>query len=346
MIRKEDFSMYTSKRGLLVIPLVGLFLALLFYLISPGAFQDQALGMFLQGLTSTCIIWIGCMTIVQHLWKKYPWEHQPRKHLLCEIVSILLYLTILFLITLMLTEGFDLHAWKREYYQHGINLLNTTFITFLITAIHEAYYFYRQWKANFSKSAQLEKENIQAQYNSLKAQVNPHFLFNSLNSLASLVEDNPKAERFVQDLSDFMRFALTSSERETVTLKEEMEHLDKYLWLMNVRLGENLTVTRKIKPEALKLSLPPLVLQILVENCIKHNVVTHAKPLHIHLEADLKKITVSNNLQKKTAYRSTGLGLANIRGRYRYFTEENVKITESVDMFAVSVPLLASSTEE
>jgi len=338
--------MYESKRGMLIIPLVGLIISLLYYLITPAEFQSDSFKNMIQGMISTCVIWIGCMSIVRILWEKFSWEHHPKKHLIFEVLFILIYLFLLFVLILVLMEGFNLASWKKVAGTDGMSILNTILITFLITAIHEAYYFYLQWQENFSKSVQLEKQNIQAQYSSLKAQVNPHFLFNSLNSLASLVDENSKAEKFVQDLSEFMRFALTSSERETVTLKEELENLDKYIWLMTIRLGENLTVSQTIKPEALNLSLPPLVLQILVENCIKHNIVTQEMPLHIQIQADIKQITVSNNLQKKTETTSTGLGLSNIIGRYRFFTDEKVRVIEAADTFSVSVPLIQTPMEE
>lgn len=340
MKKNKTLSIYETKRGVLIIPLVGLLISLLYYLITPDEFRNDAFKNSIQGIISTCVIWIGCMSIVRILWKMFPWEHHPKKHLIFEVLFILIYLFFLFLLLLILQEGFDVTSWKIIAESEGMSIFNTILITFLITAIHEAYYFYRQWQENFSRSVRLEKENIQAQYNSLKAQVNPHFLFNSLNSLASLVEENSKAEKFVQDLSEFMRFALTSSERETVKLKEELENLDKYIWLMNIRLGENLTVSQNIKPEALTMSLPPLVLQILVENCIKHNVVTQEMPLHIQIVANIKQITVSNNMQKKTDTTSTGLGLSNIMGRYRFFTDEKVQVLETDETFSVTIPLI------
>lgn len=327
-------------RSLALIPLVALCISFVYYLASPAGMQQSTLGYILSGLISTTVIWSGCVAIVTLLWKKFPWERHPVKHLLYEILFIVLYLSIFFLGALILTERFDTKSWFIVLSDKVMDMFTTTLITFLITAIHEAYYFYKQWQENFSKSVQLEKENIQAQYNTLKAQINPHFLFNSLNSLVSLVEENPKAERFVLDLSDFLRFVLVSSDKETVPLREELMHLDQYVRLMSIRFGSSLTLLQNIETEALDYSLPPLVLQGLVENCIKHNAVTQAKPLHITVETANHRLTLSNNLQPITESESTGQGLNNIRGRYKHFTAEEVKVIRTNTQFSVSIPLL------
>ena len=158
--------------------------------------------LLVNSVANSIVIWVGCMAIVSLVWKVFPWESKPVLHILTEVVLILIYLAVfvccvmLYLIhqtKITFTEG--LHA-------HSTEIVFTFLITFLITTIHEAVFFYKQWQLHFSNSIILEKDKLEAQYNALKAQVNPHFLFNSLNSLMSLLENNPKAEQYVQDLSD------------------------------------------------------------------------------------------------------------------------------------------------
>jgi len=337
---KETFPIYRKGTIIILVMLVSIFLSSIYLLAYPEKLQTGIWQILANGFIPTIVIWGGCHFIVSGLWKKFPWEQHPIKHLIYEVIFILLYLTLFFIWQLLMVAKTDFCLWGQLLSERVLEIFNTVLITFLITAIHEAYYFYKQWQANFSKSVSLEKDNLQAQYNTLKAQINPHFLFNSLNSLISLMENNPKAEKFVQDLSEFLRFVLLSSDKETVTLNEEIENLDKYIRLMFLRFGENLTVTFNTKEEALQQEVPPLVLQILVENCVKHNIITQAKPLHISIEANEDKVTVTNNLQKKPDSGSTGQGLSNIKGRYRFASANEVEIIETENTFSVSIPLI------
>jgi LytS/YehU family sensor histidine kinase len=174
----------------------------------------------------------------------------------------------------------------------------------------------------------------------LKSQVNPHFLFNSLNSLMNLLEDNPKAEQYVQNLSEYLRYVLLSSSRETVTLQEELENVEKYIDLQKLRFGENFEVEVIVNMPSLQMLIPPLALQMLVENCIQHNVISKSHPLKVRIFDDENRITVVNNLQKKADHESTGNGLKNIEGRYRFAEEGNLKVESDEHFFTVSIPLL------
>ena len=228
------------------------------------------LHVFLQSAFSTTVLWGGCISIVVYSWKKYPWESMPVKHLIIEISAILLLLAFF----LLGSNAVECLQQKTSFLaglkSHTIDIVFTIFITFLITTIHEAIFFYQQWKVNFSKSVRLEKDNLEARYNALKAQVNPHFLFNSLNSLMSLLDNNPKAEQYVQDLSEYLRYVLLSNSSEAVDLKEELENVEKFFHLQKLRFDENLQVEIEVNPASLQLQIPPLALQMLVDNCIKH----------------------------------------------------------------------------
>jgi two-component system, LytTR family, sensor kinase len=321
----------------LLIPAVGIILAALFHLdvdhrslTSPWRFGIHAIAM-------TAGVWLGCMVIVMKLWEKFPWEKYPVKHLLLEIIFILIYT--------------NLYSYGLYWAELSIGLIEpveglygsiifTNLITLLITALHEAVEFYKQWKYNFSLSVRLEKDTIEAKYEALKSQVNPHFLFNSLNSLVTLVEENEPAVEYISNLSDFLRYMMKSNERQLVLVREEIEILKKYFRLQKLRFKENLIIEMDVDEKYYHYSTPPLVLQMLAENCLKHNIVSKEKPLTLSIHAYPGWISMENNLQPKNEQESTGQGLRNISERYRFFTTEQVKINQTNTTFRVSVPLL------
>lgn len=282
-------------------------------------------------------LWLICRTYVKFLWRKFPWEKNPRIHIIFEVIGIGA-LTMAYGFFLYRTELALKLTTPSE--QLGIEILVTLLITYLITGIHEMIFFYRQWIYNFSKSIRLEKDNIQANYETLKTQINPHFLFNSLNSLTSLVDDNPKAVAYIQHLSEFLRYMLSGRNRDLVYLRDELKIVNHYFELQKTRFQDNLTVNILVPEKFLLYTLPPLSLQMLVENCIKHNVISSESPLKISIGIEKEYITVSNSLQRKNGVDSTGQGLNNILERYRYFTDKEVIIDESKQQFKVSIPLL------
>ncbi|MEI8085530.1 MAG: histidine kinase [Paludibacter sp.] len=324
----------------LLIVTVSLLIGYLFALVMELDFTF--VNVFLRSIISTAIIWGGCVTIVTYSWHKYPWESMPIKHLIIEVLLILLLLTLYIFISAFFLCFKDSSSISIVFQSHIIEIIFTILITFLITTIHEAVFFYQQWKLNFSKSISLEKDNLEARYNALKAQVNPHFLFNSLNSLMSLLDNHPTAEKYVQDLSEYLRYVLLSNSKEEVTLQEELEHLEKFFHLQKLRFEENLTVEIIIQPTSLPLHIPPLALQMLVDNCIKHNIISAKNPLNIKIFDDGKSITVQNNLQTKHTEESTGQGLKNIEGRYRFISNEPIKIVKDDKQFSVTIPLITN----
>lgn len=320
----------------LLIPLVAIFITLLFRFEGiPNRFSTYA--QLIHSIFFTAVIWIGCMSIVGLLWTWFPWEIYPVKHLILEVLLILIFTNTFALLIYKIEMKVGLVKAEDDIY---LDIVITNLITFLITTIHEAVFFYQQWKHNFSKSVRLEKDNIEAKYETLKTQINPHFLFNSLNSLTSLVDDNEQAVSYIQNLSEFLRYILKSRDRELVLVREEIKIAEQYLNLQKTRFNESLKVNLDVPEKTYHYSLPPLVIQMLIENCIKHNVVSKDKPLTIKIFTENKLIVVENNLQKKNAKDSTGHGLNNIKERLKFFTTREIIISETSSTFAVKVPLL------
>jgi sensor histidine kinase YesM len=338
---KEKFGWFYSKWYTLVLWIIGIafVIGIIFSLFSGK--EVSLVNVLLPSILNTAFLWGGSMTIVAYSWKTFPWELYPTKHILVEALLIILLLVV-FIIGMGFLFSHNQNICFREALKlNSSDILFTILITFLIVTIHEAVFFYRQWKLNFSKSISLEKDNLQAQYNALKSQVNPHFLFNSLNSLITMLDEHPVAEKYVQDLSDYLRYVLVSNTRETVTLQEELENAEKYIHLQKQRFGDNFEVEYTIEPAELQKHLPPLAMQMLLENCFNHNVVSKSKPLHIKVYSGENSLTVENNLQKKQNSDSTGQGLKNIEGRYRFVDGQAVKVESDEHRFAVTIPLIS-----
>ena len=329
------------------IPLLGISLGFLLYMTATDSFTVINIWeSIVISILFSAICWMGCRHIVFTLWKIFPWNEKPGLHLLFEIPVIFTWVTLLSLSLSWWASAYLLHKPFSFDITLGHNILLSNFIAFFITTIHEGIFFYTQWKYNIKRSEDLEKSTYEAQYENLRSQVNPHFLFNSLNTLVSHVESNPEAVSFVENLSDFLRYSLSNTGRELVPLKEEIQMLDKYKYLQQSRFGENLIINIDVDEVSQNAYIAPLALQMLVENAIKHNIISRDKPLTINISISSNNyLSVENNLQKKIEPgRSTGIGLRNITSRYQYLTTRKVIFIESSLNFKVSIPLVEIDT--
>jgi sensor histidine kinase YesM len=194
----------------------------------------------------------------------------------------------------------------------------------------------------------LQKEVINSKYSSLKSQISPHFLFNSLNTLTSLIyEDRDLASDFVSGLASCYRYILDNKEEDLVTLDKEMQFLDSFIFMMKVRHNEAITIHTDIDKRYLSKLIPTLSIQMLVENALKHNYYSKEKPIKIEIYIDHNRILIINNLKKRLdSQESTQLGLKNIKNRYAFYTKEEVIIENSNHTFKVSMPLLSGDLKQ
>jgi sensor histidine kinase YesM len=216
----------------------------------------------------------------------------------------------------------------------------------LVMTLYEAISFYVQLQRTVAEKADLERQNVESQLEGLRNQVNPHFLFNSLNTLIYLIpEDSDKAVRFVQQLSKVYRYVLESRDSKMIPLSDELDFLKAYIFLLKERFGDNLHVDIQGLEQKRDTAIVPLTLQLLFENAIKHNVISTEKPLHIEVFSENGHIVVRNNLQKKNQVMdSTGVGLQNIRDRYRMLTEKDVEVIASQQFYTVALPVVELQT--
>jgi sensor histidine kinase YesM len=227
------------------------------------------------------------------------------------------------------------------------------FTVIVVTAVFESINAFEKWEKTLRETEQLKKLHLQTQFEGLKSQINPHFLFNSLNSLSSLIEeDTEQAERFVEEMSSVYRYLLRSNETQLVRLSDELAFANSYFHLLSTRYGENIRLEQAVDANYTDFLLPPLTLQLLLENAVKHNVILPEQPLHILIETaqpnnvqedteDAGRLVIRNNLQRKsTRVLSNQVGLANITTQYRLLGGGEVVVKEDGDFFTVTLPLI------
>jgi two-component system LytT family sensor kinase len=225
--------------------------------------------------------------------------------------------------------------------------LATTWVlyAFLPTAINLGFFtvhFIDRWKNSLVLNEKLEREKSQVQFDNLKNQLNPHFLFNALTSLNSLIfEDQVLASQFLQQLSKVYRYVLQNKDKTMVTLDTELSFINHYVSLLKTRFKESLLIEFNIPEEARSRAIVPVTLQILIENALKHNVVDRTKPLSIHISVNGDYLEVANNLQeKKLVENSNQLGLENLKTLYRFLSEKPLIMDKDGERFSVKVPLI------
>jgi sensor histidine kinase YesM len=231
-----------------------------------------------------------------------------------------------------------------------VTFLSVTVIRFtiLISTIQIIKYMFEvseEKQAIQVENEKLKRENLNAQFQALKQQVNPHFLFNSLNTLKSLVKVNDaSSEEFIIRLSEVYRYLLQKNQSDMVSVQEELNILNAYVFMLKSRFGESLQVRINIEDAILdKFYLPPFTMQLLIENATKHNIVSQAKPLHFDVFSRGEILVVKNNLQPKINIEdSTGFGLENINRRYNYLCKQGIEIIKSDSEFIVELPLIQS----
>ena len=292
-------------------------------------------------------LWFGDRLIMIWSRGKFPNFEDVRKRLIHQSVFMLLFTVI----------GDNLLGWlMNDLYFSKANggqfnadvFINSNsaavFCTIMIIAVYESIYFMNELKKSVEEKETLKRESLKAQLNALKTQVNPHFLFNNLNTLTAIIPDTPnKAIEFVQQMSKVYRHILEVQDEKTIPLKDELEVLKAYGFLLKTRFGDNLDIHIDVSDEKLQQRIVPLSLQLLMENAIKHNIVSSAKPLQIKVFAENGHLMVSNNLQMKNQMiESTGIGLENIRNRYKLLGDKEVIVAESGESFTVSIPLITN----
>lgn len=295
----------------------------------------------------TTVYGIGNGVLNEYLNRKFSWESQTRKRTVWGIIgTIVVNVALTYLcnyINFILIQG----EAPESLWNGKLNTANWIFINIalMVSAILHARSFMEAWKKTTRKEVVEQKliaKSANAQFESLKNQLDPHFLFNSLNVLDALIEENPQqAQKFTNDMSKIYRYVLDQKDKELVTVQEEMEFAETYCELLKTRFEESVNFIFEVDEEVKQLFVVPLSLQLLLENAIKHNYATSKKPLKIRIFSEEGFLCIENNLQtRETVKKREGIGLSNIVQRYSILTDRNVFIEKSSDYFKVKIPML------
>lgn len=330
-------------------PGFGLVLYLVLILINPyeqtfNSWRYYAMGDFVLEFTFSiayaAVLFETGIRLTALLNKWYPWERRIKSRfgiqLSLHIAIICIILNLFFRFRFPAYFGYDELLLRQA-------IIIGVIFSLLITAVFAAEYFFYRWNDARLKSLEMEQLTTQAQLDALKLQLDPHFLFNNLSTATALIEDQPStAISYITKLSSIYRYMLANRMRNVISLKEELEFIKAYLFLYQTRYGDGISVKIEDIGEAALSGLPPLTLQLLIENAIKHNRFSTDAPLNIHIYfPDAKSMIVENNrLPKMTREPGTQMGLKNIQDRYRLMNQQAPVITDSDNFFRVEIPLM------
>lgn len=279
--------------------------------------------------------------IIRFLNKVAPWSQKTIKRLLIQIIlSVSFALLISIFFTLI---GNALTPYSEDL--KGVfvsNALIFSGLNILVMSIFEGWIFFKQHRQAEQKAKNLQEELSQIKFEVLKSQINPHFMFNSLNVLSGLInKDTAKAHQFIDEFSHIYRYVLETIEQPVATLGKELDFMRSYLFLQQIRYGAHLIYSIEIPASLMKLFLPPLSLQVVLENAIKHNVINESKPLKIVVFSKDNLLIVKNNLQPKISVgHSTGLGLKNLTKRYGMICSEKPVFSVNTNYYIAKLPLI------
>jgi len=298
-------------------------------------------------LAAAFVISIPDLLIIRYLNQSRPWNKSVFSRIFIQLcITILLAIFVSTLVTVFVNW---ISAYKKGFVQVLIvNALISSVINILMMVVLEAWHFFIESDKAKLKSETLERELSQVRFEVLKNQINPHFMFNSLNVLSGLIEkDVDKAQLFIDEFAHIYRYVLETIEKPVVSLNEELDFIRSYIFLQQIRYGESLSFKVNLAADLLKMLLPPLSLQLVLENAIKHNIVNQSQPLGIEIFYENGWLMVKNNMQRKISSNvSTGLGQKNLVKRYAMICNDIPQFMVESNHYIVRLPLIEPDYDE
>ncbi len=289
---------------------------------------------------------VGNSLIAKVFNNKLPWLQFGRKRLFSQLgIGILYSLVIInlayFIFKIAFTNEPPIASQLIVTNAYGLVIFIPIF------CVYFSLHFLKHWEQSALETERFKKETLKSQLDNLKNHLDPHFLFNNLNILSSLIDyDKNESKKFLDKFADVYRALLKTKDEDLITLEEELAFIDAYVYLLKTRFEENIQVNIAVEGDAIFKMLPPLTIQLLIENAIKHNVISEKRPLVINIATHGNELEVSNTLfeKPKGSDALVGSGLANIKTRYQFFSNAVVRIEKNADQFCVAVPLLEVET--
>lgn len=292
--------------------------------------------------------WFFMRNVIIYLRKKYPSFKDTPKRIIIVFIFILISVPLIDYMGSAIIGTIFYDSYHYYILERFKVLLPIVIISVMIQAIYEAIYYHAMLKKIIREEEQAKQVMVQAQLDALRNQAQPHFFFNTLNTLRDIIDQNSKEEAkdFVDKLSGVYRFILESGNVNVITLRDELKFSKAYIHIQSERFGDNLDVEWNIPETFLDRMTVPMSIQLLLENAIKHNVVSRSKPLTIKVSVHNDHVLVENKIQaKSTQLPSTKLGLKNIEKRYALISNQSIEITNDGKQFTVALPLLHTSDQ-
>ncbi|MES2331871.1 MAG: histidine kinase [Bacteroidota bacterium] len=327
----------------ILIPFFGIAIPIITQMIPQQAFTTWQFKLsYLYTIMIAFVIWEGNRFLLFSLRSYFDWLNKPVKKIIALLLSVSFY-TIP--VSALLLVGW--YYFFNNGQVHWNKVFEATLIIMIcvifITHVYETVFLVKQTETDKVKKEQLERSKAEAELQALKNQIDPHFIFNSLNTLSHLIEEKPqKARQFNDSLADVYRYILHNKERTLVLLREEMDFVNDYFLLLTIRFENAVQLKIDISDEINNTSLiPPISLQLLLENAIKHNEFSDETPLVISIEAKDGQLVITNDIHKKELRKeSSRIGLPNLNERYRLTANNSIAINDTGKQFIVSLPIL------
>lgn len=291
----------------------------------------------------TMLVWEGNIYIDDYLNKIVPWQRSVKKRIAVQLPVSIAYTMVTIFISLFLFNKYVCQFPQKQQEEFRIIAFIIGLMTsIIILTIDISSQFFFNWKKSLIEIEKHKTETSQVQLQNLKNQINPHFLFNNLSVLSSLVySDQDKAVDFINQLSKVYRYILENRESELATIESEMTFINSYIFLLQIRFDKNIQFYIEIEEGKKQLMIPPMSLQLLIENAIKHNEISTILPLTITIKTENDFLVISNNLQLRNNHEpSSKTGIQNIIDRYTYFTKREIAIIQDENSFNVKIPIL------
>ncbi|WP_196890089.1 histidine kinase [Aureivirga sp. CE67] len=340
------------KRGFVV----GIILAIVLFIFNSYVFSSKGIQFtvssgrnFLVNFMFCFVLTIVNMSFFDYLDLKTPFKKTPRKRILFGFFGALILSSLALYILTMIVSVYVYDQKFIDFFRSDIRqeLIYGIIVTINVNLIFHIVYFYKKNSEKKIKESKIVEKTSTAQFESLKSQLDPHFLFNSLNVLTSLIGENPrKAEKFTTKLSKVYRYVLEQRNKELVPVAEELKFAKTYLDLLKMRFEDAIISEIPLEISNPELKIVPLSLQLLLENATKHNVVTAETPLKITIREENGYLIVDNNYNpKKIVEKGTKVGLQNIKDRYALLSKTKVEIHQDKNIFEVKIPMLIEAND-
>ncbi len=323
---------------------VGIIIFLLLHILNPKITNSIIiLWSLLTCIVITIIVWEGNLRLDKFIDSKFPWDQSVKKRIFIHLFASTIYTISSIFLSLKVFNMVICEYSKTEQDKFlTLSIIIGLMTAFIILSIEISVQFFTNWKKSLVEIEKHKAASTQAQLQNLKNQINPHFLFNNLSVLSSLVYlDQDKAVDFINQLSKVYRYILDNRNGELASIESEITFIESYIFLLQLRFDKNIQFEIDIENTKKQGLIPPMALQITVENAIKHNEISNAKPLHLSIKTKGDFLEIKNNLQKRLhTEESSNTGLKNIRDRYIYFSKRSMIVNETETDFTIQLPIL------